>query len=301
MSERAYGYKYDEMSGKYLTAAEIAKLMRRDIKQAIDDGLLPAAGKYRVRVDNYAGGRSIDITVQDFPNAWEECDGYKAGQPRVAGRGRDLCPQYFCAARVELCGETRPGAEIHQRLTEEAEAAQLTLERIHSAYNHDGSDSMVDHFDVNYYGQVSFETAGGAAFRAQEAEKKAARRQAINEVAAESGAARRVLIYGSGGRKQTVHDAVTVNGRERLVCGATLWSHSVLWPAAGSELTCSRCAKREAAALALPVRAKITPAGGRWVVAIVRGAAELESHLADDRDAAFRIAGEAIARIGGAK
>ncbi|MCX2931391.1 hypothetical protein ORI20_13990 [Mycobacterium sp. CVI_P3] len=244
MYERSYGYKYDDQEGK--STAEIAALMRRDIKDAVADGLLPGAPvKYSVRTHTYSGGASIDITVKSWPGAWMDCDGFAGHEPAVAGRGRELCRKHFCAKRLEMCGETVPGAETHQKLTAEAEAARMTLERIHGAYNHDGSDSMTDYFDRNYCGSVTFDDARSAAFDVREAEKKAARRSAIDS-AAETGEIRRVKIYGSGGRKITIHDAVEVDGRTKLVCGATLWRSSVLWPATGEELTCTRCQKRAA-------------------------------------------------------
>lgn len=240
MSERGYGYKYSEQQGK--STAEIAALMRRDIKHAIADGLLPGAPvKYSVRTETYSGGASIRIRVQGWADAWQPCDGYKPGEVRVAGRGRDLCRNQFCAERVKLTGDTVAGAEPHDVLGPEGQAAMMTLERIHGAYNHDGSDSMVDHFDVNYYGSVSIDTRREAEFWQGEADRKAKRRKAIDAAAVES--RRRVVVYGSKG-KQTVHDAVTVGGRERLVCGATLWRSSVVGSAEGKELTCTRCAKR---------------------------------------------------------
>lgn len=250
MYERSHGYKYEEQKGKSL--ADIAKLIRRDIKQSVTDGLLPGAPvKYSVQTETYSGGGSISVTVRNWAAAWQDCDGYRVtDEPLVSGRGRELCRNHFCAASLELQGESRPGAEAHQVLTAEAQAAEMTLKRIHGAYNHDGSDSMVDYFDVNYYGGISFEDARGAAFEAREAEKRAARRAAVDELAAQS--TKRVVVYGSGGRKKTIHDAVEVKGRYRLVCGATLWRNSVVGPADGKELTCSRCAKRAAAAAPTP-------------------------------------------------
>jgi hypothetical protein len=238
MYERSYGYKYDETEGK--TTAQIAGLVRRDIKQAIADGLLPGSPvKYSVRTESYSGGSSINVTVENWADAYKDCDGEV--YDRHTGR-KTRCSNVWC----KVAGQHRdlPGAEVHQVLTDEANAAQLTLERIHQAYNHDGSDAMTDYFDVRYYGQVKFQDASSAKFWAGEAERIAARRKAIDEAAA-AGAKRRVLIYGKQG-KRTVHDAVDVDGKTKLVCGAVLWSHSALWNAEGQELTCSRCIKRAA-------------------------------------------------------
>lgn len=244
MYERSYGYLYDHE--RYQNAAEIAAQIRQDIKRAIAEGLLPGEPvKYSVRSDNFSGGRSIDIQVQNWPEAWQDCPGYVPGtrRPFESGGGWTAtpCGNVWCKAGGQY--RDMPGAQTHQVLTEEAQAALMTLERIHTAYNHDGSDSMVDHFDVNYYGQVTFEDARHAEFRATEAAKMAARRQAIG--AAAQGERKRVVVYGRQG-KRTVHDAVEVGGRIKLVCGATLWSHSFTGDATGHELTCSRCKKRAA-------------------------------------------------------
>lgn len=240
MTERSHGYKYAEQEGK--STADIAKLMRRDIKQAIADGLLPGAPvKYSVRIETYSGGASIGITVQGWTEAWQDCDGFRGHEPVVAGRGRDLCRNHFCAAALAMSNETRPGAEVHQKLTAEADAANMTLERIHGAYNHNGSDAMVDHFDVNYYGGVTFESARGAKWRADEEAKRAAKRAKVDELAAVETV--RVVVYGSA-RKRTVHDAAQRGGNYLPVCGAVLWRSSVVGPAAAdAELTCTRCKK----------------------------------------------------------
>ena len=239
MYERAYGYKYTEQQGKSL--AEIAKLMRQDIKQAIAEALLPGKPvKYSVRTETYSGGGSINIEVRDWPEAWQECDGYKPGDRVVSGMGRQLCRDYFCAAMLAITGEERPGTQAHEVLTEDAQAVEMTLKRIREAYNHDGSDSMVDYFDVNYYGHVSFEGRRAAERRAEEAARKAARREAIDSI---WDTLRRVVVYGSKG-KQTVHDAVEIDGWLKLVCGATLLGSSLTGDGAGRELTCSRCKKR---------------------------------------------------------
>lgn len=220
MSERSHGYKYDEVEQltgeKYAGAAEIAKLMRKDIAEAVEFGLLPGAPvRYSVTSESYSGGQSIDITVKDWQGPWYACH----------------------------CEET--GEQIHPRpscLSPEVEAAKMTLERIHGAYNHDGSDIQTDYFDVRYYGQVSWESPDTAAWRAAEKAKRAARRQAKAD--AEKAGTVRVVVYGRGG--STVHDAVEIDGRLKLLCGAQLWRGSLTGKGEGKDLTCSRCQKREA-------------------------------------------------------
>jgi hypothetical protein len=162
--ERSYGYQYEE-GGKLDTAA-IAKLIRRDIKTATREGLLPDRWTYSVTMDRFSGGSSIDVRVKDCADAWMPCPGYRVGtRHELPGGGWTAtgCGNPWCKAGGEHKDKT--GAEDHEVLTEEAMAAKMTLERIHGAFNHDGSDSMVDYFDVNYYGHVDFQDARSRASR----------------------------------------------------------------------------------------------------------------------------------------
>lgn len=239
MYERSYGYKYAE-GGKLDTAA-IAKLIRKDIKTAIKDGLLPERWKYSVKIDRFSGGSSIGVSVKDCADAWVTCPGYKIGSKREFEGGWTAtgCGDPWCKAGGEF--KDRPEAREHDVLTEEAQVAKMTLDRIHSAYNHDGSDSMTDYFDVNYYGHVDFQSKWAAEFEAEEKARKAARRAALNEATDII----HVKVYGRDGR-QTVHLAGKADGATRLLCGARLWRSS-LAARTEDEVTCSRCKKREEA------------------------------------------------------
>lgn len=175
--ERAYGYKYDE--GGRLDTAEIAKLIRAEIKTAIREGLLPAAWKYSVAIDRFAGGSSIDVRVKDCADAWTPCPGYRIGTKHEYPDGSWTATSCgFAWCKEGGYHKDQPGAEYHDVLTEEAEAAKMTLQRIHGAYNHDGSDIQSDYFDVNYYGHVEFQTVQSARWEAEEKARKAARRAA---------------------------------------------------------------------------------------------------------------------------
>ncbi|MFI5864547.1 hypothetical protein [Streptomyces sp. NPDC051546] len=139
-----YGSRYEQV--KHLSTTEIAKRIRADIKLArkveaklgtetgsevaVTDSLaalatMPKKIKVSVRTDYFSGGSSIDVRVYNLPEkGWgyiEETDMW--GKPRW----------------VE-------GPELSAILT--------ALKEIHRAYNFNGSDSMVDYFHVNYYGQV---------------------------------------------------------------------------------------------------------------------------------------------------
>lgn len=148
MYERTYGKKYDTLGG-YQSAADIAKLMRADIKKEINAGNLPGTARnYTVRVHNYAGGRSIDIRTKNLPESlWQECDGTIPGSED--GYSARICRDYWCKGRNDS-----PHAYTHQTLTVEGQRIEKILKAIHAAYNYDGSEIMTDYFDVNYYGNA---------------------------------------------------------------------------------------------------------------------------------------------------
>lgn len=108
-------------------ASDIARDIRNDLKQARKDGTLPRDVQMSVRIKNYSGGRSINVTLSGWPKEriWtNETDAY--GLPM-------------------------------QRETEEAQAVRKTIEGIREAYNRDASDPMVDYFDVDYYGSTNWD------------------------------------------------------------------------------------------------------------------------------------------------
>jgi hypothetical protein len=236
MYERSYGYQY-EQGGKLDTAA-IAKLIRRDIKTAVGEGLLPDRWAYSVKTDRFAGGSSIDVRVTNCADAWMPCPGYQVGTRRDHGDGcwtATGCGDPWCKAGGEH--KDLPDAQYHDVLTEEALAAKMTLERIHGAYNHDGSDAMTDYFDVNYYGHVAFQDVRSAQWEAEEKARKAAKRDAL----AAATETCRIKVYGK--QRRTVHTAAKVDGKWRLACGAQLWRSS-LYSKTEEDVTCSRCMKR---------------------------------------------------------
>jgi hypothetical protein len=154
--------------------------------------------------------------------------------PAAAGSATG-CGNPWCKAGGEH--KDKPGAEDHEVLTEEAMAAKMTLERIHGAFNHDGSDSMVDYFDVNYYGHVDFQEHGRRAGRRKR--RRVRQRAALRWTKRPSC---HVKVYGR--ERQTVHLAGEVDGHTRLLCGAKLWRSSMA-SKTDEPVTCSRCAKRQ--------------------------------------------------------
>jgi hypothetical protein len=177
MYERHYGPKYNDLkalTGKeYATAADIAKLIRADLKAAVADGDLPTTFNdhpvsYAVTVDNYSGGRSIDISVRGIPEAART----KLMEPGDYGY-RDHLDGY----PVDI---------------PEATALLKKLEGYLWAYNYDGSESQVDYFDRSYYGHANFESDFGAGERARKAAK--AREAKANPKPKKVGPSKRELV-----------------------------------------------------------------------------------------------------------
>jgi hypothetical protein len=137
VDHRTYGAKYQQVRG--LRLAEIAKLMRADIKLARKIGLkaaepgaiaipdpiaeAPTGIKFSVTTQMYSGGGSIDITIKNIPADW----GYT---------------------------EEDHGDHIRKIPTPALKDLADELAAIHRAYNYNGSDITTDYFDVNYYGGV---------------------------------------------------------------------------------------------------------------------------------------------------
>lgn len=164
MYERSYGAKYGDLGGRWTSAADIAKLMRIDIKSAIATGELPGTPKnYSVKIENYSGGRSIRIRAIDLDGLWQPCEGVIPGTDRT-------CQRWAC--------EPGSDAQSHEVLNSEGQRIEKVLKRIWSAYNHDGSDVMTDYFDVNYYGDAQIESSWDRRSRLREKERAAARKTA---------------------------------------------------------------------------------------------------------------------------
>lgn len=160
------GVKYE--ATKDLRRADIAKLIRADIKAAKAAGVLPARWGYTVQTRGFAGGGAIDVGIVDCPDAWVEED--LARCPIDGRTGEKECqPNYHRGGGWNQC----PGA---RHLTDEATAARTAVQAIHDAYNFDDCDTMTDYFHVRYYGTVEVETLEAAAWRIKEKAIKAERK-----------------------------------------------------------------------------------------------------------------------------
>lgn len=132
----------EHVGSKYEPArnvADIAKDVRQDIKAAVKAGQLPK-GKYSVRIERFAGGRAIDITVKSF------AEPVSVMNPEWA---RFQFENNYM--RVPPCG-----LEQH---TEAGKAILETLRSILSAYNRTQCDAQTDYFNVSFWAHVNFDDA----------------------------------------------------------------------------------------------------------------------------------------------
>lgn len=129
-----YGIKYDSK----LTTKEIARLVREQIKREMKDGVLPKM-KVSVKMDTFAGGSSINITVKEAP--------FRVLNPRHV----EL--EYRNDFSREAMGDRRR-EPVH---TEYAKSILNHLEDIANQYQRDNSDTQTDYFDVKFYLDVRFD------------------------------------------------------------------------------------------------------------------------------------------------
>jgi hypothetical protein len=125
---------------KNLDTAEIAKLIRADIKTAIKAGTLPKAAKYTVRIDRYSMGSSIYVTAKALPFAVLNVDAYHID--------RSFGSKYVTARPCDA-------------YTVEAAAVLAKLNEIVDAYHDDRSDMMTDYYCVNFGKNVEVQEAEG--------------------------------------------------------------------------------------------------------------------------------------------
>lgn len=125
--ERIYGSKYAET--KDLDIIEVAKLIKKELRSEMSEV------KWSVRTSRYSGGQSINVKIKD-------------------------CPADFKIYNPEWLREVNETGRSPYRVEKYTKAAQELLkvtERIVEAYNFDGSETMVDYFDVRFYKHIDFD------------------------------------------------------------------------------------------------------------------------------------------------
>jgi hypothetical protein len=143
MYERVFGSNYDpEMTSKDCAAA-----IRKAARTALKDGTLPAGWTVSVRYTHSSLHSAVDV-VATAPGP------IYAADP---------------TARDEWLIHAETGEWVHGRfdsMTLDAQRVETWLTELHRSYNHDGSDTQTDYFDVKFYGTVQVRQAEGLPFDA---------------------------------------------------------------------------------------------------------------------------------------
>lgn len=130
--KRSYGSRYN----KDLTCKDIAKLVRDYIKSQVQVNLLPR-GTYSVTSTH----NTIRVTIKAF-------------------EGPILNPRRLEWERDNPNTYRPPVTADPYELSRYTKLASLTLANIESyinSYNHDGSEIMIDYFDVKFYSNIKFD------------------------------------------------------------------------------------------------------------------------------------------------
>jgi hypothetical protein len=138
---RIYGARYETSRD----TKEVAKVMRSEIRAQIRAGAIPRDWRISVRLRRCTWTRAIDITA-------------RSPRPIYEVEPRSYPP--FGPVRPH----PRTGEPIYgwvDALTIEARRVYETLQEIHEAHNHDGSDVVTDYVDRKYLGSVALELATG--------------------------------------------------------------------------------------------------------------------------------------------
>lgn len=124
MNAHTIGSKYAET--EHLDIAEIAKLVRKDLKAAHPDV------KASVRISRFSMGQSLDVAI----TAW-------SGEVHSRDRIREEILSPYGTHRTAW-------------MSDDAIALQNSIEAIVAAYNYDNSDLVSDYHHVRFYTHVSF-------------------------------------------------------------------------------------------------------------------------------------------------
>ena len=116
------GPRYDP--ARWRSSAEVAGLVRADLRAAQARGALPPSAVFSVRSDSFAGGQSVRVQIRNLPD-------------------REILDDH---------------PDFPRRLSPAARELERTVRRVANAYNRDASDRRSDVYDVHYEAHVSIET-----------------------------------------------------------------------------------------------------------------------------------------------
>ena len=138
MSEKMTGSKYDSS----MDIAQVAKLVRAELKAETKAGRLPKGVKYSVRTSRYSMGCSLTVEVKAVPQ------GFGVVNPHRAWLDHD--DPHFAYHTLAVNDPRYP------RLTAEAAELVASLERLVNQYNRKDIDSMTDYYNVSFSEHVGF-------------------------------------------------------------------------------------------------------------------------------------------------
>jgi hypothetical protein len=141
------GAKYEP--SRYVPAAELAKMIRKDLKEAQAAGTIPGKAEgftYRVRSKSYSGGQSVSINVEG-PGG----EGWSAGSGWAR---RPLTIEDPGAFTHPVTGEITNDYGMADTWSDQAKTVGTAVNAIANAYVRADVDSMVDYFDVSCYMNV---------------------------------------------------------------------------------------------------------------------------------------------------
>jgi hypothetical protein len=140
MYEKSYGPKYE--AG--MDIKDIAKLVRKEIKDYFGPNI-----KYSVTIDRFSGGRALRAYLVDVAPGFYF---WKANPDYNPDGGYGIYAERVCMS------------DGYRKIEEK-------VKEIIAAYNYDGSDIMVDYFDVNFYSSVGVKFESPA-YKKMNAERK---------------------------------------------------------------------------------------------------------------------------------
>jgi hypothetical protein len=135
------GSKYEET--RNLNIAQIAKLVRADLKADSKAGRLPKGVKYSVRISNYSMGCSLTVTVKAVP------EGFEIVNPLRAQLDRD--EPHFAYHTLTATDPRLP------RLTDQAVKLVADLTELVNVYNRKDIDIMTDYYNVAFNESIGFD------------------------------------------------------------------------------------------------------------------------------------------------
>lgn len=136
LPERRYGERALQTSD--LRVKDLAPLIRKEIRELVPTehrGKGPDQITVSVRYDIATWTPAIRVTIVIPDQIWELCQQFETEYGRLERQNEEL-----------MVGKYEPIRKI-VRLYKQAQ-------EIHESYNHNGSDAMVDYFDVRFYGHV---------------------------------------------------------------------------------------------------------------------------------------------------